>query len=596
MITNEPGQHLGADVIQAGAAESRHATVNAPSDPLAFTGGSMAGHDRISAPQTAVVCEYGPTERVGVVADTSAIAQSVAAKTGETISIVDNGGVSANTTIPGPGVKKARTSDRPPKATAVSNNGHMDKRALVGTYAGSDTVHDVTPDSGDGGSGGGGGDDGKNKPPSGEHKLEIMPIPEELKAVVKELKERGYTSIAEVPLLNHERAQLEFRRQFWDEDLQRDIRRLQLSKETLNADDPQSWYELRKYRGGRITVDNTKQVLGFSDVFDMLYDEKGNPKNILEIGPGNGDLIRGIQKAKDKLEAYADMIRSTGQRKENGRRSVSLKAIQREVMQRAKDVDLSAMDTSLMAIDFVRGFCRSLQKLNIAAFPGDICASPDQLIGKHKLEKAEKTGQEVELKPHSVDLFIMNFVGDRVEDIQTAVANIRRLARIAEGENRSRFMMGGSYPFSSVSDSDSKSENIPAVKFWDESHDMRKRWTGDPKDPNARKMAVVNAVLDLSRVGLVVDRIAVQKTYEAYSPHCIIEPARDLQAKYSLEELMDKYEGTDYEQVIKDVFAGKIANDEIIPLPQIYKEVYLFGGYVRSLDDDGNEPRASKAA
>jgi hypothetical protein len=85
---------------------------------------------------------------------------------------------------------------------------------------------------------------------------------------------------------------------------------------------------------------------------------------------------------------------------------------------------------------------------------------------------------------------------------------------------------------------------------------------------------------------LVVDRIAIQPTYEAYSPHCIIEKAGDLQKKYTLEELLEKYTDTDYEQMIRDVFEGKIAAEQMIALPQIYKNIYLLGGYVRPMDDE----------
>ena len=50
---------------------------------------------------------------------------------------------------------------------------------------------------------------------------------------------------------------------------------------------------------------------------------------------------------------------------------------------------------------------------------------------------------------------------------------------------------------------------------------------------------------------------------------------------------MEKYEGTDYEKVVRDAFAGKLAHSkELIALPQIYKNVYLFGGYVRPWEDD----------
>lgn len=459
--------------------------------------------------------------------------------------------------------------------------------AMANTFSsGAGPAPDSAPDSSSGAAGGGDGG-GRKKPDSGEHRFELIHPTEELTDVVKELNEGGYSVASAVSLYDHKQAQEEFRRKFWDADIQRDIYHLQQSEATKNADDPERWYGLRKYRGGRIMVENAAQVLGWHNVFDMLFHENGVPKNVLEIGPGNGDLIRGIQKAKEKMAGHAEQLRSLDEKNENGKKkTISVSKLRTEIRERARNVDLNSVDPTLIAIDFIPGFCRSLQKLNIAAIPGDICGDIGKIVGRHTLERTERSNEQVELALNSIDVFIMNFVGDRVSDIEAAIANIRRLAKKEEGSKRSRFMMGGSYPFSSISDSDSKSPNIPAVKFWDQTKDMRELWTGDYKDPEARKSAVVNAVLDLARSGLVVDRIAIQPTYEAYSPHCIIEKAGDLQKKYTLEELLEKYVDTDYEQTIRDVFEGKIQSEQIVALPQIYKNVYLLGGYVRPMDED----------
>jgi SAM-dependent methyltransferase len=524
-----------------------------------------------------VETSIGGSVATHVHADVSSVARTVSAAAAEKISCDPLGEIAHKGPSVAKGVARMHKRHHSTPHAAMSSNDIA-------------TPPDSAPDSSNGSSDGGNDGGGKKKPSSGEHKFEILHPSEELLDVVNELREGGYSVATAVELYDHSKAQAEFRRKFWDRDIQGEIYRLQQSEATKNANDPESWYGLRKYRGGRITVENAAQVLGWHNVFDMLFDENGVPKNVLEIGPGNGDLIRGIQKAKDTLGSRAEMIRYAAETQRNGQKTISVNKLQSEIRQRARNVNLNSVDPSLIAIDFIPGFCRSLQKLNIAAIPGDICGDINRLVGKHTLEKTEQSGEhseQVELALKSIDVFIMNFVGDRVEDIEKAIANIRRLAKDAEGDKRSRFMMGGSYPFSSVSDSDSKSPNIPAVKFWDQTKDMRELWTGDYKDPEARKKAVVNAVLDLARSGLVVDRIAIQPTYEAYSPHCIIEKPGDLVTKYTLEELLEKYEGTDYEQVVRDAFAGNLAHSkELVALPQIYKNVYLFGGYVRPWEDD----------
>lgn len=473
-------------------------------------------------------------------------------------------------TVPRGGRK--RNSEPPVAIVAANTTG-----PIAGTLGGESL-------SGDGvGSAGGG--DGRNKPSSGEHKLEIIHPSQELLDVVDELKETGHANITAVSLFDHRGAQEKFRREYWDKDFQDDIARIQQDERTRNANDPESWYGLGKYRGGRIMIENAALVTGFDTVFDMLFDENGLDNAILEIGPGFGDVIRGAQKAKEKMTEHAGQIRSLNEKMGNGQKTISVNKLQTEIRQRARNVDLNAVDPHLLAIDLVQKFCRNLQRFNIAAFPGDICDDIENLIGKHKLE----SGQDVELMLNSIKVFFLCFVGDRVKDLNAAAANMSRLAKPGKGKKRPRFMMVSGFPYSAISDSDSKSENIPAVKFWDPAQDMRRNWTGNPKDPNdpkARKRSVVNAVLDMARAGLVVDRIAIQPTYEAYSAHCIIENAGDLRKKYTLDYLLERYEDTDYEPLIHDVFAGKVPDEKRIALPQIYKNVYMLGGYVRPLEGE----------
>jgi hypothetical protein len=469
----------------------------------------------------------------------------------------------------GPKGAKKRVSEPPVSIIAANSAG-----PVIGTG-----VDSITGD----GTGSAGGGDGRNKPGSGEHKLEIMNPSQELLEVVEELKEGGHSIVSAVSLFDHRGAQEKFRREYWDETFQDDIERIQRDERTKKADDPESWYGLGKYRGGRIMIENAALVTGFDNVFDMLFNENGIDNALLEIGPGFGDVIIGAKKAKDRMAPDAEQLRSLNEKKANGQKTISVQKFQTEIRERARKVDLNAVDPHLLAIDLVSKFCRNLQRFNIAAFPGDICDDLENLVGKHKLE----SGQDVELMLESIKVFFLCFVGDRVRDLLKAAApNIRRLAKPGKGKDRPRFMMVSSFPYSAVSDSDSKSENIPAVKFWDPDKDMRKNWTGDEKDPKARKMAVVNAVLDMARAGLVVDRIAIQPTYEAYSAHCIIEKAADLKTKYTLAELLEKYEDTDYEQPIRDVFEGKVSDDKRIALPQIYKNVYMLGGYVRPPDGE----------
>lgn len=403
--------------------------------------------------------------------------------------------------------------------------------------------------------------------------LDIVPTSATIEAVVAQLAEHNF-DVTAIPLTNSTSMQRRFRRKYLDLSIG-ELKAVQDSTATKRADNPLAWYRLNQYRGGRITMDNVVRILGYGDHRQVLYrnGDFASPAEILELGPGNGDLIRGCYKAKARLSGYldsAETVKRAGNSRAIGRLNGQIEERTKGAMSTFDDDDI---DLHLKAIDFVPAFSTRLLQSNICAMTGDVAAKPDELFRPQRLQ----TGHIVQLEPNSQDVIMTNLLLDRVKDVKQLIYNIRLLAKT---DRSTRFMIGAIFPFSSHSDSESPSSNIPLIEFWDERGDIRARWARTD-----RTESIVNSLFDLNRLGLITERLCELPTYEVYSPHNLIEKAGDLRTKYRhlVEGL--HYNDPELQELVRSVLNGKTPNDEVVAFPQAYdNKIVMLSGYVLPID------------
>lgn len=328
--------------------------------------------------------------------------------------------------------------------------------------------------------------------------------------------------------------------------------------------DTKSYYELtavmKALLSGRIVLQTLALVNGHDTVKDLLIGEDQKLTRICSIGPGDGDILRGIYKARRFLIALLkirDKIAETGRVVKRDAYTV----IDGEVL---KFVDTGFYyDPALLGIELTDSFPEILwSEKNIQAISCD-AGSPD-LFGAHKIGK--RIRGVVKLSESSFDQIIAIQVLDRVPDRLTVYDNMKRAAKPG-----ARFTFGLLTQITNVNNVGRK------IVHWDENTDLRQLWLHP--DP---VMAIYYQHHDLMANGFRADRIAMQK-YVSLNPECEVDNAENLRRRK--DELEEKYfkDGNGEKihiQILANIFGcaypevgieptGIFEDDDVVMFPEV---------------------------
>ncbi len=438
-----------------------------------------------------------------------------------------------------------------------------------------------------------------------------------LEAVAREIRRQGLP-IETPDLIDGSQHQRKFRVEHFNDETLNTIQLFQNLEAFSSIVDGKGWYDFVStgpgaYVGGKVLLENAailtlppkyRSIEYLLARFEKMPDGTHEPlkdqdgkleqANIVELGPGNGDFIIRIKKlaAASKLpDEVGNMVEKKGTVIKDNLREL-LKLYRTEII---NIVESGEINDYVSGIDYVLTFVSKLRsKRKINAMCADLC------------DPSEKFLKDINLPPNSQDLMAMILVVDRLgkkgvqQPLEQAIENMRYLARL---DDTTRFLIGISLPFEPVSDIDSKNPNIKKISFWEKSGDIRQRYMADIEVENeelkkldlkqaVRAQAMHNAIMDLNRLGLVVETLAEQP-YEVYSPHCIIEPAGVIRRDYQYLENM-QFNDPALQRMNDEIFSEpeKYPDDKLVGYPQIYdgeKALVLFGG--RVLAKDGSKFR-----
>lgn len=331
------------------------------------------------------------------------------------------------------------------------------------------------------------------------------------------------------------------------------------------------WSDYKAYLAGRMTTQSLAADMDFETVFDLLFYRDFTPKKIMSIGCGDGDDLRGLDKARKKIMNLAHFHQG------NGRLS---KAFINEQTVKASKNSEAKFDPDLMGIDLAEEFIRELAKHSIRGEKMDVC-DPDF---------ATRYGNVLSMK-NSCDIVLGNLILDRLRDLETFCSNLEQIAR---PDGKTRFHYGIIFPFSN--ESDNLSDSRPKATFWKKEGDIREGWTD-----LAPENALPKIVIDLWRRNHNTTNITRQKYVVICPTSCLT--AREMREIYEKDpsavnlgmldgwvlqktcdilgidnskaqeqrELMDSA-GNPYQHEI-------VPDDELVVLPKVY-DLYKISGNI----------------
>lgn len=458
---------------------------------------------------------------------------------------------------------------------------------------------------GGGSDGGGGNDGGPKRPESGEiEAVDLSPTMLSLQNKINNNAELGLH--VETPLLSSGvEWQDGFRRQFWNPNEWEHVGEIQKMDNLGELDGYEEYYRFLAhsgtYHGGRIALENFAAMLGLEshrDIDDiyrrfvrvkkngssfkyepvLLHDGQYQAANIMELGPGNGDLIRRVARYKRGSEPLKRMKRELIDSRTRLSRRLIYDMLQNGRQRLADEIDEGEIDHSISAVDYIGRFAYKLQQSKINGVKANIEASPVEFM-----QKMRESG----IEPHSQDIIAATLLADRV-DVQKLAEKIHLLART---DGMTRLFFAQTFPFERESDNDTKRENVIKIPNWESPDDIRENWTAsiqvdedfqDLGDEEAvRAQAIYNAVRDLKELGIEVYSIGEQP-YEVYSAHCIVETAGTIRTEYA--HLKDKkFINPELKKLIDAIFTEdqnrRIEDDKLVGIPQEYRLV-MFAAHV----------------
>lgn len=446
------------------------------------------------------------------------------------------------------------------------------------------------------GGGGDGGGGGPKRPDSGE--MEAVDISPTIIAVHDRVNgDRELNLKVDTPILGSGvEWQDNFRRQFFDspEDFQH-LREIQQMDRLAKVTDYEDYYRFLAhtgtYHGGRIALENFAAMLGFDryrsldDVFRKFVRVKKNGSafeykpsvdadghyeagNIVELGPGNGDLIRRLARYKRGSEPLKRMRREISETSRRISKRQIYDMLQKGRERLAGEIDEGEIDLSISAIDYIGAFSRKLRQSKINGVKANL-EDPTELFLSHLAE--------ANIRPHSQDVIAATLLADRI-DIQQLAQKIHLLSRL---DGMTRVFFAQTFPLDRESDNDTKQENVARIPNWTSADDIREKWThsatvddefrslGD--EEAVRAQGIFNAVRDLKDLGIEVYAIGEQP-YEVYSAHCIVETAETIRKEYGY--LHDrKFMNPDLQRRVDAIFRADspIADDQLVGIPQEYR-------------------------
>lgn len=322
-------------------------------------------------------------------------------------------------------------------------------------------------------------------------------------------------------------------------------------------------YSAGVYDGWGVPLSNLARVAGFDSVEKLVFREDGTPASCLELAAGNAYLSRGWLGVFEELDPLL-RLRHQINDIQSGEEDKIFEYIKRELLgAQIPPHQKPQLYHHITAIDYAQPFVERWQHTGVQGVCADICAPPEQFL------------RQTKLTPHSFDRIFKLMALDRIPDLEACVRNIKLCART---DGSTDVVFGSIFPLSHRSDSDSKNPNIPALQFWDPLTDPRRFCMGPDK-----VQAIANFCLYLQSRGFKVEHIAVQPSYEAVNVHCIVETVAVIRRDYAH---IKQHEFFDPElNLLRDrIFSGEMPDDQLICIPQEYRDLVLVHAKVKSSD------------
>lgn len=355
-----------------------------------------------------------------------------------------------------------------------------------------------------------------------------------------------------------------------------------------------TYYELlgtkKAYYGGRIATQTMALCAGFDTVADFLFNKDNTPRRIVSIGPGDGDAIRGIQKARRSiipLFYVRERIAILGRLSKGRNINLLDKVIERQT------APAFYFDSDLLGIDITAIYPEVLwSERNMQAICADAC--DENLFRTYKIGKERdkqlrdsRKSRYIELVENDWDQIIAYMMLDRVRDRIALYKNIKKLAK-----------PGAQFQFSLPTNITNTNELGAGIVHWDKNRDKRTLWMHP--DP---AWAIKYMYDDLFLNGFIPRRISMQK-YASMNPECLVGCARDLRGstkeereekRKSLEEKFYKDDrGAIYHlQILANLFehtyphpdnpdqqiepAFVFSDNDLVMFPEIY-DLVIFSG------------------